>query len=159
MMCPFCRHDETKVIETRSSEEFVIRRRRECLKCLRRYTTYETIEESPIKVVKKDGTRVPFDREKIRTGLEKACYKRPISAELIEETISRVEADVYQNFDREVPSRYIGELVCDLLAAIDQVAYVRFASVYREFKDVNDFVVELQPMLKSQRRHPLAVQD
>ena len=151
MMCPFCRHDETKVVETRTSEDFVIRRRRECLKCMRRYTTYETIEDSPIKVVKKDGTRVPFDREKIRRGLEKACYKRPIGAEKIEEVLAAVEADVYQNFDREVQSRYIGEQVCDRLADVDQVAYVRFASVYREFKDANDFVEELEPILRGRR--------
>ena len=151
MLCPFCRHDETKVVETRTSEDFVIRRRRECLKCMRRYTTYETIEESPIKVVKKDGTRVPFDREKIRIGLEKACYKRPISDERIEQILAAVEADVYQNFDREVPSRYVGEQVCDRLANVDHVAYVRFASVYREFKDANDFVEELEPILRGRR--------
>lgn len=153
MMCPFCRHDETKVIDTRASQEFVIRRRRECLKCGRRYTTYEKIEESPLKVIKKDGTRVPFDREKIQSGLEKACYKRPVSAEQIEEIISTVEADIYQNFDREVPSRYIGEQVFNMLRTLDQVAFVRFASVYREFKDVNDFVDELEPMLRDRDRH------
>lgn len=152
MMCPFCRHEETKVIETRASQEFTIRRRRECLKCGRRYTTYEKIEELVLKVIKKDGSRVPFDREKIRSGLEKACYKRPISEQQIESIISAIEADIYQNFDREVDSRYIGELVCQMLRAIDQVAFVRFASVYREFKDVNDFVDELQPMLRSIRR-------
>lgn len=150
-MCPFCRHDETKVIETRTSEDFVIRRRRECLKCLRRYTTYETIEEVLIKVVKKDGTRVPFDREKIRRGLNQSCFKRPISAERLDALVAEVESDVYHNFEREVDSRYIGEKVCDLLAQIDQVAYVRFASVYREFKDVNDFVEELEPILRSRR--------
>ena len=149
MMCPYCRHDETKVIDTRDSQEFVIRRRRECLKCGRRYTTYEKIEESPLKVIKKDGTRVPFDREKIRSGLEKACYKRPVSEEQMEGVISAIEADIYQNFEREVPSRYIGEAVCNQLRTLDQVAFVRFASVYREFKDVNDFVEELEPMLRS----------
>jgi transcriptional repressor NrdR len=149
MMCPYCRHDETKVIDTRDSQEFVIRRRRECLKCGRRYTTYEKIEESPLKVIKKDGTRAPFDREKIRSGLEKACYKRPVSEEQMEGVISAIEADIYQNFEREVPSRYIGEAVCNQLRTLDQVAFVRFASVYREFKDVNDFVEELEPMLRS----------
>lgn len=149
MMCPYCRHDETKVIDTRDSQEFVIRRRRECLKCGRRYTTYEKIEESPLKVIKKDGTRVPFDREKIRSGLEKACYKRPVSEEQMERVISTIEAEIYQNFEREVPSRYIGEAVCNQLRTLDQVAFVRFASVYREFKDVNDFVEELEPMLRS----------
>lgn len=149
MMCPFCREGETKVIDSRASQDFVIRRRRECLICERRFTTYEKIEESPLKVIKKDGTRVPFDREKIRSGLEKACYKRPISADQIESIICGVEADVYQEFERELPSREIGEKVIDALREIDQVAFVRFASVYREFKDVNDFVEELGPMLRS----------
>ena len=149
MLCPFCRNGETKFIDTRASQDFVIRRRRECLSCGRRYTTYEKIEESPLKVVKKDGTRVPFDREKIRSGLEKACYKRPVSEAQIEGIISAVEADIYQNFDREVLSRYIGEQVFNSLRTLDQVAFVRFASVYREFKDVNDFVDELEPMLRA----------
>ena len=151
MMCPFCRNGETKVIDSRTSQDFVIRRRRECLICERRFTTYEKIEESPLKVIKKDGTRVPFDREKIRLGLEKACYKRPVSESQIEAIICDVEAAVYQNFDREVPSRYIGEKVFDRLRTIDQVAFVRFASVYREFKDVNDFVEELEPILRANR--------
>lgn len=154
MMCPFCRHGETKVIDSRASQQFVIRRRRECLgrECGRRFTTYEKIEESPLRVIKKDGTRVPFDREKIRAGLEKACYKRPVSESQIEEIVCEVEADVYENFDREVPSRYIGEKVFNTLRGVDQVAFVRFASVYREFKDVNDFVEELEPMLKAGAR-------
>lgn len=148
MMCPFCHHGETKVIDSRASQQFVVRRRRQCLDCERRFTTYEKIEESPLKVVKKDGTRVPFDREKIRVGLEKACYKRPVSADQVEKIICDVEADIYENFDPEVDSRYIGEKVMDALRRVDQVAYVRFASVYREFKDVNDFVEELGPMLR-----------
>ena len=152
MMCPFCRHDETKVVDSRASQSYVIRRRRECLKCGRRFTTYEKIGESPVKVIKKDGSRVPFDREKIRTGLEKACYKRPVRDDQIEEIISAVETDVYEDFEREVPYRHIGEAVISALKAIDQVAYVRFASVYREFKDVNDFVEELEPMLKENPR-------
>lgn len=148
MMCPFCKHDETKVIDSRGSQEFVIRRRRECLKCERRFTTYEKIEESPLKVIKKDGSRVPFDRTKIRDGIEKACWKRPVSEETIERIVSDIEVDLYENFEREVPSRYIGEKVMDALRHVDQVAFVRFASVYREFKDVNDFVEELEPMLR-----------
>ncbi|MEX0702600.1 MAG: transcriptional regulator NrdR [Planctomycetales bacterium] len=151
MKCPYCRHDETKVIDSRVSQEFAIRRRRECLKCERRFTTYEKIEESPVKVIKKDGTRVPFDREKIRAGLEKACYKRPISEDQIETIICDVEAEVYESFDREVPSREIGEKVIEALRKLDQVAYVRFASVYRDFKDVSDFVEELGPMLSARR--------
>ncbi len=143
MMCPLCRQGETKVVDSRGSQEFVIRRRRECLECGRRFTTYEKIEDSPVKVIKKDGTRVPFDREKIRSGLEKACYKRPISPDQVEQIINEVEADVYQVGEREVPSRYIGEKVFNALRGVDQIAFVRFASVYREFKDVNDFVEEL----------------
>jgi transcriptional repressor NrdR len=155
MLCPFCRQGETKVVDSRDSEEFVIRRRRQCLQCNRRFTTYEKIEDSPLKVVKKDGTRMPFDRDKIRSGMEKACYKRPVSAEQIDRIISEIETDVAENFEREVPSRYIGEKLIDALRQLDQVAYVRFASVYREFQDVNDFVEELQPMLqqlKTRRR-------
>ncbi len=152
MMCPFCRHDETKVIDSRASQQFAIRRRRECLSCERRFTTYEKIEESPVKVIKKDGTRVPFDREKIRVGLEKACYKRPVSEQQIEDIICQVETEVYHDFEREVPSRQIGERVFRCLQNVDQVAFVRFASVYREFKDVNDFVEELEPMLRSHFR-------
>ncbi len=152
MLCPFCRKGETKVVDSRGSQEFVIRRRRECLDCGRRFTTYEKIEESPVTVIKKDGTRIPFDREKIRAGVEKAVYKRPVSPEQIERIVGDVERDVYEHFDREVPSRYIGEQVMNLLRLTDQVAYVRFASVYRSFQDVNDFVDELQPMLQNRRR-------
>ena len=151
MMCPFCRDGETKVIDSRAHEQFSIRRRRECLKCERRFTTHERIEESPLKVIKKDGSRVPFDRERIRVGLEKACYKRPVPAEQIEKIICDVEAEVYQDFEREVPSRFIGEAVFNALRDVDQVAFVRFASVYREFKDVNDFVEELEPLVKPGR--------
>jgi transcriptional repressor NrdR len=154
MLCPFCRKGETKVVDSRGSQEFVIRRRRECLDCGRRFTTYEKIEESPVTVIKKDGTRIPFDREKIRSGVEKACYKRPISPEQIERIVSDVERYVYENFEREVPSRYIGEQVMNMLQMTDQVAYVRFASVYRSFQDVNDFVQELQPMLKDRKPRP-----
>jgi transcriptional repressor NrdR len=152
MMCPFCREGETSVIDSRASTQFVIRRRRKCLVCDRRFTTYEKIEESPLKVIKKDGSRVPFDREKIKSGLEKACYKRPISDEAIEGMISDIEASLYEHFEREVPSREIGEKVMEALRRIDHVAFVRFASVYREFKDVNDFVEELAPILREDRK-------
>ena len=151
MHCPFCQDDESKVVDSRVSQKFAIRRRRECLNCGRRFTTYERIEETPLKVIKKDGSRLPFDRENIRSGLEKACYKRPISAEQIDNIISDVEADIYENFELEVPSRYIGEQVFSKLRELDQVAFVRFASVYREFKDVNDFVEELEPMLRNEK--------
>ncbi|MCA9117378.1 MAG: transcriptional repressor NrdR, partial [Planctomycetaceae bacterium] len=144
------------VIDSRASQQFVIRRRRQCLAadCHRRFTTYEKIEESPLKVIKKDGTRVPFDRENIRQGLEKACYKRPVSESQIEAIVCEVEAEIYGDFDREVPSRIIGEQVFALLRKVDQVAFVRFASVYREFKDVNDFVEELEPMLRDPSPQP-----
>lgn len=153
MKCPFCRVDNDRVIDSRASDDgLAIRRRRECLACRRRYTTYERIEESLIKVVKKDGVRVPFERDKLKRGLEKACWKRPISDEQIEAVVSAVEDEVYANFDTEVESRYLGELLMKHLAQLDQVAYVRFASVYREFKDARDFVHELQPMLQASRR-------
>ncbi len=147
MRCPFCKHDETKVIDSRNSQDFSIRRRRECLECSRRFTTYERIEESPIKVIKKDGSRVPFDRNRIRAGIEKACYKRPVSNEQIDGVVSEVEAAIYEDGLRELPSRQIGELVFSALRDLDKVAFVRFASVSREFKDVNDFVDELHPLL------------
>ncbi|MEY3172679.1 MAG: Transcriptional repressor NrdR [Planctomycetota bacterium] len=153
--CPYCRHDETKVIDSRTSQDLSIRRRRECLSCERRFTTYERIEESPIRVIKKDGTRVPFDREKIRFGVEKACYKRPVSPEQIDALVGTVEATIYEDGEREVSSRRIGELVFNALRDLDKVAFVRFASVYREFQDVNDFVEELQPILDGRRRDPL----
>ena len=152
MMCPFCRNVDTSVIDSRASQVFVIRRRRKCLSCERRFTTYEKIEDSPIKVIKKDGSRVPFDREKIKSGLEKSCYKRPISDEQMEVIISDIEALLYEQFDREVPSREIGEKVMEALRKIDHVAFVRFASVYREFQDVNDFVEELEPLRSDRRR-------
>jgi transcriptional repressor NrdR len=153
MKCPFCKVDQDRVIDSRASEDgFATRRRRECLACHRRYTTYERIEEWSIKVVKKDGSRTPFERDKIKRGLEKACWKRPISEEQIENVVTAIESDVYANFDSEVQSQYLGELVMQRLRELDQVAFVRFASVYREFKDVRDFVEELEPMLAEQRR-------
>ncbi len=152
MRCPFCQHDETKVIDSRTSQDMSIRRRRQCLSCERRFTTYERIEESPVKVVKKDGSRIPFDRVKIRFGIEKACYKRPVSDHQIDQVVADVEAAIYEDGLREVPSREIGELVFNALRDLDKVAFVRFASVYREFKDVNDFVDELQPILDDRNR-------
>jgi len=152
MRCPFCQHDETKVIDSRTSQDFSIRRRRQCLSCERRFTTYERIEESPVKVVKKDGSRIAFDRGKIRFGIEKACYKRPVSDHQIDQVVADVEAAIYEDGLREVPSRQIGEMVFNALRDLDKVAFVRFASVYREFKDVNDFVDELQPILDDRNR-------
>jgi transcriptional repressor NrdR len=152
MRCPTCKTDNDRVIDSRSSDDgYAIRRRRECLNCKRRYTTYERLEEPVVKVVKKDGVREPFSREKIRTGLEKACWKRPISAEAIEAIVTDIESEVYAHGDSEIESRELGGMLMSRLAKVDQVAFVRFASVYREFKDVNDFVDELQPMLRQRR--------
>ena len=152
MRCPFCRVDNDRVIDSRASEDgFAIRRRRECLHCKRRCTTYERLEESVIKVIKKDGVREPFSREKLRVGLAKACWKRPISDEQIDGIISRVESQIYRSTESEVETGQLGQLVMEQLLKLDQVAYVRFASVYREFADVRDFVNELRPMLDSNR--------
>ena len=148
MRCPFCREEKDRVVDSRTSGGgFIIRRRRECLGCGRRFTTYERVETLPLRVVKKDGTRVEFVREKILRGVIKACEKRPVSMQKIEEVVSETEAEVYNNHDKEVSSRHIGQLVMVKLREIDQVAYVRFASVYREFKDVSEFVEEVKPML------------
>ncbi len=148
MKCPYCRQGDFEVVDSRPSEgDFPIRRRRRCAQCGRKAWTVERIEETPIKVVKKNQIREPFDRHKITQGLEKACYKRPVSEAQIEAVVAEIEAEVYRRYDREVPSSAIGELVMARLKQLDQVAYVRFASVYREFKDVSDFVEEVQPML------------
>lgn len=152
MRCPFCQLDNDRVIDSRASDDgFAIRRRRECLNCKRRYSTYERLEEMAIKVVKKNGEREPFSREKMRQGLARACWKRPISDEQIDGVVAQVESEVYVKFDREVESEHLGALVIQYLGELDQVAFVRFASVYREFTDVRDFVEELQPMLLSKR--------
>jgi transcriptional repressor NrdR len=149
MRCPSCRTDNDRVIDSRASEDgFVIRRRRECLSCKRRFTTYERLEEFEIKVVKKDGIREPFNRDKIRSGLAKACWKRPISDDQIEAIVVAIESEVHASSEPEVPSTVLGELVMQHLRKLDQVAFVRFASVYREFKDVQDFVDELDEMTK-----------
>jgi transcriptional repressor NrdR len=153
MKCPSCQTDNDRVIDTRLSEDgLAIRRRRECLACRRRYTTYERLEGTTIKIVKKDGTREPFDRVKIKRGLEKACWKRPISDAQLETLISALENDLESHFGPEIPSRELGEMVMCRLRDLDQVAYVRFASVYREFKDAQDFVKELRPMLAESRK-------
>ena len=149
MRCPFCHKDQDRVIDSRNSEEgAVIRRRRECMKCGRRYTTYERVEELHLKVVKKNGAREPFDREKLRQGLARACWKRPISDEQIDHTVSAVESEAYARFEGEIESRDLGELLMEMLRTLDQVAYVRFASVYRDFEDARDFVAELNPLLR-----------
>jgi len=148
MRCPFCREDSDKVVDSRSSGDgVIIRRRRECLVCGRRFTTYERIETMLLRVVKKDGRRAEFDRSKILNGLIKACEKRPVSTERLEQAVSEIEQEIYAHHDREVSSRHIGQLVMRKLRELDKVAYVRFASVYREFKDVSEFVEEVKPML------------
>ncbi len=148
MKCPFCSHRQDKVVDSRStSGDNAVRRRRECLQCGRRFTTYEYVEEISLRVIKKDGRREPFDRKKILTGLLKACEKRPISIEKLENLISHIERTIQRRFDKEVNSREIGELVMGHLAKLDEVAYVRFASVYRQFKDVSQFMKELENVL------------
>lgn len=146
MKCPYCRADNDRVIDTRSHQDS-IRRRRECLSCKRRYTTYERVEELGLKVIKKGAVREPFDREKIYSGLSKACWKRPVSEDQIQAIVAEVEQQIFDRNEVEIDSQEIGELLMEKLKQIDQVAFVRFASVYRQFKDVRDFVDELQPML------------
>ena len=152
MRCPFCSHPDTQVKDSRPSEDGqAIRRRRQCPSCGARFTTFERVQLRDLQVIKSDGKRVPFERDKIKRGLEKACWKRPVSDAQIEAVVSQVEHEVITQFDTEVDSTYVGELVISQLKALDQVAYVRFASVYREFTDVRDFFEELQPMLAESR--------
>jgi transcriptional repressor NrdR len=148
MKCPFCQADNDRVTDSRASEDGVaVRRRRECVACGRRYTTYERYENLALKVVKKNKVREPYERDKIRRGLQKACWKRPVSDAQIDGLVAAVERDIYDRFEDEIESRELGELVMKYLRQLDQVAYVRFASVYREFNDARDFAKALQPML------------
>ena len=150
MKCPFCGEIDNKVIDSRLSKDGdVIRRRRECIICGRRFTTYEHIEEIPVMIVKKDGRREVFSRDKVRSGLQKACQKRNISMNVIDEFLDELERDLRETGEKEISSNKIGEKVMAKLHEIDDVAYVRFASVYREFKDVNDFVSELKNLLSN----------
>lgn len=152
MRCPFCDHDESKVVDSRPVDEnTMIRRRRECMKCTKRFTTYERVEAIPLIVVKKGGQRVSFDRNKILGGIIKACEKRPVSVETIEKITNQIEKQLYQSEEKEIPSSEIGEKVMDALKNTDQVAYVRFASVYREFKDVASFLDELNQLMSEPR--------
>jgi transcriptional repressor NrdR len=152
MKCPFCGEINNKVIDSRLSKDGnVIRRRRECLVCSRRFTTYEHIEEIPVMIIKKDGRREIFSSEKLRSGIQKACQKRNISVNIIEEFLDELERDLRESGEKEIPSHKIGEKVMTKLHEIDDVAYVRFASVYREFKDVNDFVSELKSLLSEHK--------
>ena len=150
MRCPFCKEDNDRVVDSRSSDAGrIIRRRRQCLDCKKRFTTYEKIGESfKLYVVKKDNLRVPYDRDKIITGLQKACYKRPVSAEQIQQVADKVEEDTFRSFDKEVTSAFIGEAVMSHLRDIDKVAYIRFASVYRDFKDAGELIDEVTQAIK-----------
>ena len=149
MKCPECGYLDSKVLDSRPSEEgYTIRRRRECYKCHHRFTTYEKIEEYPIMVIKKNNVRQPFSREKVMNGLLRACEKRPISVEQIEEVVNQVEQELKNTLKKEVTSSDIGELVMKYLKELDEIAYVRFASVYRQFKDISVFVKEVNELLK-----------
>ena len=153
MRCLFCGHTESKVIDSRSTEEgSSIRRRRECLKCGKRFTSYEKIENIPIVVVKKDMSRQAFDRNKIMNGLLRACEKRPITLDQIEAIADEIESTIYNAMEREVTSTAIGEIIMEKLRYLDEVAYVRFASVYRQFKDLNTFMEELNKILDERKR-------
>lgn len=148
MRCPFCSCEESKVIDSRPTDEGErIRRRRECISCQKRFTTYEVIESVPVIVVKKDKSREVFDRNKLFNGMLRACEKRPVSLEKIETSVNEIEATLQNSLDREVTSVHIGELAMDKLKDLDEVAYVRFASVYRQFKDINTFMDELAKLL------------
>ncbi|MCR4789230.1 MAG: transcriptional regulator NrdR [Lachnospiraceae bacterium] len=148
MKCPFCGHENTRVIDSRPAEENnSIRRRRVCDECDKRFTTYEKVETIPLIIVKKDDNREAFDRSKIESGVLRACHKRPVSAKQIQEIVDSVETEIYSKEEREIPSSVIGELVMEKLKDVDSVAYVRFASVYREFKDINTFMDELKKVL------------
>ena len=152
MRCLRCKKDNDRVVDSRTSADgTVIRRRRECLECFLRYTTYERIEDTPLRVVKKSGERVRFDRERILAGMIRACEKLPVTIEDLEAATARIEARCQVEYDREVESSVIGTLVMEEVRVLNQVAYVRFASVYREFKDVSQFMDELRPMLESRQ--------
>lgn len=148
MKCPYCGHKKDKVVDSRESRDGdAIRRRRECLKCAKRFTTYEQVEHALPMVIKKDGRREAFDKNKILAGLTKACEKRPISVEKLYEVVDDIEKQLYSRMEKEVSSNVMGEILMEKLAKLDEVAYVRFASVYRQFKDINAFTKELQKFL------------
>ena len=150
MKCPYCGYVESKVIDSRPTDESErIRRRRECLKCARRFTTYEVIETTPLVVIKKDKSREGFDSGKLLAGLVRACEKRPVPLGILEDAVRDIEMMLHNSLDKEVPSYRIGELAMEKLRAIDEVAYVRFASVYRQFKDIDSFMKELQSLLEA----------
>lgn len=149
MKCPFCNTPDTKVIDSRPAEDNAsIRRRRQCIKCNKRFTTYEKLETMPLMVIKKDNTREPYDRSKIESGIIRSCHKRPVSSIEVEKIVNDIENRIFSMEEREIPTTVIGEMVMESLKDLDEVAYVRFASVYREFKDVNTFMSEIENMLK-----------
>ncbi len=148
MNCPFCSHYESKVVDSRPTDEGqAIRRRRECISCSKRFTTYEKIDEIPLIVVKKNGNREPYNRNKILNGIIRSCEKRPVSLKDIEELVDQIEKQIYNTMEREITTTLIGNLVIDKIKDLDEVAYVRFASVYREFKDINTFMDEVKKFL------------
>lgn len=147
MQCPYCNYKESKVVDSRHTDNKSIRRRRECESCKKRFTTYEIIETTPIMVVKKDDSREVFDREKIKRGIIKSCEKRPVSIDQIESIVSYIENEINKEYLSEINTEKIGEMVMEKLKDIDEVSYVRFASVYRQFKDINTFVSELKNIL------------
>ncbi len=150
MKCPFCSSDNTKVIDSRPADDNTsIRRRRQCEKCDKRFTTYEKLETMPLIVIKKDSTRESYDRSKIESGIIRSCHKRPVSTEIIDRMVDEIENELFSMGDREIPTSVIGEKVMDKIKDVDEVAYVRFASVYREFKDVNTFIEEIRKLLKT----------
>ena len=146
MKCPFCGYQESKVVDSRPAEES-IRRRRECLACEKRFTTYETVESLPMVVIKKDGSRQSFDRQKVFNGMLRACEKRPVSVDQIEKMALEIEQSLQNSLEREIRTEEVGQLVMEKLKGVDEVAYVRFASVYRQFKDINTFMEELSKIL------------
>lgn len=148
MKCPYCNNPDTRVIDSRPADDGnSIRRRRSCDECGKRFTTYEKVETIPLSIIKKDNTREQYDRAKIEAGVLRACYKRPVSVDEIKMTIDRIETEIFSRESKEIPSSTVGEIVMEHLKTLDAVAYVRFASVYREFKDVNTFMAELKKML------------
>ncbi|MCQ2442096.1 MAG: transcriptional regulator NrdR [Oscillospiraceae bacterium] len=148
MKCPYCGYDDSKVVDSRPADEGgSIRRRRECLSCGKRFTTYETVEQIPLMVIKRDGTRQSFDKQKLLRGMIRACYKRQVSTEALEQASNSIEQELRNSMRREIPAEQVGELVMDRLKALDEVSYVRFASVYRQFKDITTFRDELNKLL------------
>ena len=149
MRCPYCTHPESKVVDSRPADEGTsIRRRRECLECHKRFTTYETVESLPLVVIKKDASRQTFDKTKLLNGMLRACEKRPVSLAELDRIANEIEQSLQNEMDREIPTARLGELVMDRLRGVDEVAYVRFASVYRQFKDINTFMAELTKLLE-----------